>query len=79
MFQCGVTTWRCTVTEPNQPEKTERSLAATQGSLIPALAVLGAGIGAAIGTAIGELGTGIWIGGAIGVGLAMVISFFMSR
>lgn len=38
------------------------------GELIPALAVLGAGIGAAIGAATDNLGTGIWIGGAIGVG-----------
>jgi hypothetical protein len=49
------------------------------GQLIPALAVLGSGIGAAIGAATDELGTGIWIGGAIGVGLAMVIGVFMNR
>lgn len=49
------------------------------GQLIPALAVLGAGIGAAIGAATDNLGTGIWIGGAIGVGLAMLIGVFMNR
>lgn len=49
------------------------------GQLIPALAVLGAGIGAAIGAATGNLGTGLWIGGAIGVGLAMLIGVFMDR
>ncbi len=49
------------------------------GQLIPALAVLGSGIGAAIGAATGNLGTGIWIGGAIGVGLAMLIGVFMNR
>ena len=49
------------------------------GQLIPALAVLGAGIGAAIGAATDNLGTGIWIGGAIGVGLAMLIGVFMDR
>jgi hypothetical protein len=49
------------------------------GQLIPALAVLGAGIGAAIGTATDNLGTGIWIGGAIGVGLAMLIGVFLDR
>lgn len=49
------------------------------GQLVPALAVLGSGIGAAIGTATGNLGTGIWIGGAIGVGLAMLIGVFMDR
>jgi hypothetical protein len=43
------------------------------GQLIPALAVVGSGIGAAIGAVTDNLGTGIWIGGAIGVGLAMVI------
>jgi hypothetical protein len=49
------------------------------GQLIPALAVLGAGIGAAIGAATDNLGTGLWIGGAIGVGLAMLIGVFMNR
>ncbi|MFZ0015426.1 MAG: hypothetical protein WAL25_15080 [Acidimicrobiia bacterium] len=49
------------------------------GQLIPALAVLGAGIGAAIGAATDNLGNGIWIGGAIGVGLAMLIGVFMNR
>ena len=49
------------------------------GQLIPALSVLGAGIGAAIGAATDNLGTGIWIGGAIGVGLAMLIGVFMNR
>jgi hypothetical protein len=49
------------------------------GQLIPALAVLGAGIGAAIGTVTDNLGTGIWIGGAIGVGLAMLLGVFMDR
>lgn len=49
------------------------------GQLIPALAVLGSGIGAAIGAATDNLGTGIWIGGAIGVGLAMLIGVFMNR
>ena len=49
------------------------------GQLIPALAVLGAGIGAAIGATTDNLGTGIWIGGAIGVGLAMLIGVFMNR
>ncbi len=49
------------------------------GQLVPALSVLGAGIGAAIGAAADNLGTGIWIGGAIGVGLAMLIGVFMNR
>ncbi len=49
------------------------------GQLVPALAVLGAGIGAAIGTITDNLGTGIWIGGAIGVGLAMLIGVFTNR
>ena len=49
------------------------------GQLIPALAVLGAGIGAAIGTMTDNLGTGLWIGGSIGVGLAMLIGVFMNR
>lgn len=49
------------------------------GQLVPALSVLGAGIGAAIGAATDNLGTGIWIGGAIGVGLAMLIGVFMNR
>ena len=49
------------------------------GPLIPALSVLGAGIGAAIGAATDNLGTGIWIGGVIGVGLAMLIGVFMNR
>lgn len=47
------------------------------GQLVPALSVLGAGIGAAIGTMTDNLGTGIWIGGAIGVGLAMLIGVLM--
>ncbi len=47
------------------------------GQLIPALAVLGSGIGAAIGLMTDNLGNGIWIGGAIGVGLAMLIGVFM--
>lgn len=49
------------------------------GQLVPALAVLGSGIGAAIGAAADNLGTGIWVGGAIGVGLAMLIGVFMNR
>jgi hypothetical protein len=49
------------------------------GQLVPALAVLGAGIGAAIGAVAGNLGTGLWIGGSIGVGLAMLIGVFMDR
>lgn len=49
------------------------------GQLIPALAVLGAGIGAAIGAVTDNLSTGIWIGGVIGVGLAMLIGVFMNR
>jgi hypothetical protein len=49
------------------------------GQLVTALAVLGAGIGAAIGAATDNLGTGIWIGGAIGVGLAMLMGVFMNR
>ncbi|HEU4318843.1 MAG TPA: hypothetical protein VFS66_02035 [Acidimicrobiia bacterium] len=49
------------------------------GQLIPALAVLGAGIGAAIGATVDNLGTGLWIGGAIGVGLAMLLGVFMDR
>lgn len=49
------------------------------GQLVPALSVLGAGIGAAVGTATDNLGTGIWIGGAIGVGLAMLIGVFLNR
>ncbi len=49
------------------------------GQLVPALSVLGAGVGAAIGTMTDSLGTGIWIGGAIGVGLAMLIGVFMNR
>lgn len=51
----------------------------SSAQLIPALAVLGSGIGAAIGAATDNLGTGIWIGGAIGVGLAMLIGVFMNR
>lgn len=49
------------------------------GQLVPALSVLGAGIGAAVGAAADNLGTGLWIGGAIGVGLAMLIGVFMNR
>lgn len=49
------------------------------GQLVPALAVLGSGIGAAIGAAADNLGTGIWVGGAIGVGLAMLVGVFMNR
>lgn len=48
------------------------------GQLIGALAVLGGGVGALVGTLTGELGSGIWIGGAIGVGLGMLGNFFMS-
>jgi hypothetical protein len=38
-------------------------------------AVLGVGVGAAVGVAIGDLGTGIWIGSTIGVGLAMLANY----
>jgi hypothetical protein len=40
------------------------------GSRIAAGAVLGTGLGALIGTIAGQVGTGIWIGAVIGVGLA---------
>ena len=42
-------------------------------------AVLGVGVGAAVGVAIGDLGTGIWIGSTIGVGLAMLANYLQSR
>ena len=38
-------------------------------------AVLGVGLGAAAGVALGDLGTGIWIGSTIGVGLAMLANY----
>ena len=38
-------------------------------------AVLGFGFGAAAGVALGDLGTGIWIGSTIGVGLAMLANY----
>jgi hypothetical protein len=40
------------------------------GARFAAGAVLGTGIGAAVGAATDALGTWIWIGGMIGVGLA---------
>ncbi len=42
-------------------------------------AMMGVGIGAAVGVAIGDLGTGIWIGSTIGVGLAMLANYLQSR
>ena len=33
----------------------------------------GLGVGAAVGTAIDDLGTGIWIGAVIGVGLGLLV------
>lgn len=42
-------------------------------------AMMGVGIGAAVGEAIGDLGTGIWIGSTIGVGLAMLANYLQSR
>ncbi len=43
-----------------------------KGKMYGAGAVLGGGIGAAVGYGIGDLQTGIWIGGMIGVGLALL-------
>jgi hypothetical protein len=46
------------------------------GSWFAAGAVLGTGIGAAVGAATDSLGTGMWIGGTIGVGLALAWNAF---
>ncbi len=42
------------------------------GQRVAAGAILGTGVGAAIGAATGDLGTGLWIGGVIGVGAAFL-------
>lgn len=49
------------------------------GQLQTGFTVLGAGIGAAIGAVTDNLGSGIWIGGAIGVGLGMLAGYFLNR
>jgi hypothetical protein len=46
------------------------------GQWFAAGAVLGTGVGAAVGAATGDLGTGMWIGGMIGVGLAFAVNAF---
>lgn len=58
------------MTEPERPKR-------DTGSLFAAGAVLGTGIGAAVGAIMDNLSTGIWIGGVIGIGLAMLASFFL--
>lgn len=51
----------------NEPNERQRS-----GQRVAAGAILGTGVGAAIGAATGDLGTGLWIGGVIGVGAAFL-------
>lgn len=58
------------MTEPERPKR-------DTGSLFAAGAILGTGIGAAVGAIMDNLSTGIWIGGVIGIGLAMLASFFL--
>ena len=58
------------MTEPERPKR-------DTGSLFAAGAILGTGVGAAVGAIMGDLSTGIWIGAVIGVGLAMLASFFI--
>jgi uncharacterized membrane protein len=57
------------MTDGQQPEdKSSQRIAAG--------AILGVGVGAAIGSVSGDLGTGIWIGAVIGVGLAFAYNAF---
>ena len=42
-------------------------------------AVLGVGLGAAAGVAMDNVNQGLWIGGMIGVGLAMLVSFIRRK
>ena len=58
------------MTEPERPKR-------DTGSLFAAGAILGTGVGAAIGAIMGDLANGMWIGAVIGIGLAMLGSFFV--
>jgi len=44
-----------------------------------ASAVLGVGLGAAVGYAIDDLGTGMWIGAMIGVGVGLLINAIQKK
>jgi hypothetical protein len=61
--------------EGKEEEKQEERIGLVYG----AGAILGVGIGAAVGVGMDDMTTGLWIGGVIGIGLAMLASVFMTK